>query len=548
MAGWPLYRAREQGARLKPSEMNHLYEDAKSRFSKRDAVGHKIRRIASNEFDDETFSDLVMDSSDQPVVANLISSGARLLAQRLGLMPRISVLAERPGDAATRRAEKHEADLRKMLDVMDWPSRQTQAAYWQVLHDHTVATTLPGKTQPFIRIRDPLHHYPQTFLPEVTDQRHLFVADLDFDVAQRIIDFPTPFRPPSKVTLVECFAPDGVHIWTPTIKDADVRLIENPCEGSLVSFASGFISEQSPQGQFDHTIGALFMQARLQHLVVQGAASQVHAGIYIVGDNPIITSNDGNLAEGAGAVNIISNGQVQMPVKNISPQVFSEIDRMERAVRLAGGYPTQLSGEPAGSYVTGRGTEALMTQVDDNINYHRTLLSRMLRGALRKVADLSDAMKLDNNIQPQLEVEVRFQSGADPASTIRMLQLQGAGYLSSLSVMNQLPEVLDAQAEMIEVEVEQLRKAALAKVGADITQGGLTASQIAEVIASRRKGKPLEEAIAAMEAAAAENMAAMPTQEEFAGALLGGPGQPSQSARLAAPVPGGSQQFSQTRF
>jgi len=87
----------------------------------------------------------------------------------------------------------------------------------------------------------------------------------------------------------------------------------------------------------------------------------------------------GQYRKGRFAVNYLAPGtQVSKPMNNIPYQLFQQIDRLERQLRLVGGYPVTDDAQSPNSFVTGAGLQELNGAMSLMINEYREILKHAI--------------------------------------------------------------------------------------------------------------------------------------------------------------------------
>jgi hypothetical protein len=509
-------------------DLRMLYEDRRARYRDRDRVGKRLRDVLTNAYQ-EGWRDIVPAGQD-PVVGNLIWAAARTIAQRVGRHPRISVAAMRKetDDAANADAQDHEIQLLDDLDKFNFRALLPQAAYWLVTHDLMPLVVRPSPREfkvPVIECKDPLTCYPGTVWPHKPEVYDVLFAER-MPVHQAARTYPNvrsalSLMEPDRermdyITLGEYWDTEGltVAILEPQAKVVD--FFPSPLPGTICTFLGrGFSPDLDFHGQFDHVVPILISQAKLTSLVMALAERNVFAETNIFAE---LASNQTKYAWGPDAVNYFMPGpgaRVEKSINNMSPQVFSELDRLERELRLGGGFPGQLSGEPVATIATGKGIEELTVTVDDNVSYWQNVLQDVLRRTLICYGEMACAMGSDGckNYLPKgsARIQVRHLSSSDPAQTVGFLQKIDSKLLARRSVRERLDEVDYPEVEEILIETEGLRDALLKGIEErammPVEQGGMDPAEIAKIIRYRREGTPLEdviEQIAAEKAQAAQ--------------------------------------------
>ena len=67
------------------------------------------------------------------------------------------------------------------------------------------------------------------------------------------------------------------------------------------------------------------------------------------------------------------------PVNNLPYQLFQQVDRLERHLRLGASYPVSDDGQSPNSFVTGRGLEELGTSASLHVREYQGILSEALQ-------------------------------------------------------------------------------------------------------------------------------------------------------------------------
>lgn len=486
-----------------------VYQERQQKYSRRMQQGRRVREILTNNMD-TTFRDIVK-PGEEPVVGNLIWAAARTIAQRVGRPPRLDI---QPNDLdATEkqkeRCERHEHRLDNYNVLMNVAATRLQAAYWLVTHDMAplVITPNPAFKIPVIEVRDPMTCFPGTVWPhkpEMVDV--LFASRMTPWAATQL--YPNVERYVSGVdeqvdyvVMGEFFTGDALYIVMLEPVVALLDTIPNPLPGrSLCFLTRGFSPDLDFHGQFDHVVPALVAQAKLFSLVMAYANQQVAAETVVIGE---VSSNQGKWATGPGAVNQITpmpGAQANKLTNNMSVQVFNELDRLERAIRLGGQFPAQLSGEPVASIATGRGLEQLSLTVDDNVAYWQSVLDDAFMRAYACLPEIARKMGSpgSDDFTTDVTCYVRSLSGADPAETVRLLQLQGAKNLSRITIMDRLPEVDAPMKEMQRLDVDDMRMTLIRSIEQQMQPGPTGAPQlspdvVAKMIQKRKQGEEVED-------------------------------------------------------
>jgi hypothetical protein len=521
--------------------LHHLWEDRRTRYRERDRTGNRVRQVLANNYQ-EGWRD-VIPAGTEPVVANLIKSAARTVTQRVGRYPRITAdpVRRRTSDAAIKRAETHEIQLGIDLRKIGFRATLTQACYWLVTHDcmPLVLRPSPFYGVPVIEVKDPLSCYPGTVWPhkpEIYDvlfaqTMPAFQAVRMYPQVATILSQLDAREDQKHVVLGEYIDETGMVVCLLEPRVSMVDWLPSIVPGqSTVFIGRGFSEDLEFHGQFDHSIPVLIAQAKLTGLVMTLAEHNVFSETNVFAE---FAGNQTKYNWGPGAVNFFMptpGGRVEKSINTMNPQVFNELDRFERAIRMDAGYPGQMSGEPVATIATGKGLEELTVTVDDNVNYWQTVVQDTLIRALTNYSEMAIAMRSPDydNYQSKgtLNLMVRHLASSDPAETVKFLQLTDGRMMARRSVMERLDDVPEAEIEERMIDSEQMRDAILKgieqRAAMPPEQGGMDPSDIARLVEMRKAGTALEDAVAKL--AKEKQAAAMAQQAQGApGASAGAP-------------------------
>lgn len=204
--------------------------------------------------------------------------------------------------------------------------------------------------------------------------------------------------------------------------------------------------------------------------------------------------------------------------------------QLDSELRAGSRYPEARQGEVGGSTVTGKGVQALMSGFDTQIRTGQAMFAL----TFQRLIEL--CFKVDEILWPNVEKKIRgnqngtpyqitytpakdiahdtsvdvqygLMAGLDPNRALVFgLQARGDKLISRDFLRSQMPFSLDPAEEEQKIDVEDMRDAlkqavagyaqaipALASQGQDISQ---ILSRMADVIAGRQQGKPIEALIA----------------------------------------------------
>lgn len=348
-----------------------------------------------------------MDTDDFPVV-HLLDSGLARLAQRLGRAPDLKVDArkDRDSEREKNRAEKR----RRIVSAYDHNSRLEldlpQAARWLPGYGFCAWVIREreedGHLYPHAELRDPYDCYPGPWGP---NQQPVELAVARTADASRLTrQYPElrsaveaagnqtrVFRPADNsweqtgnggIALVEYYDESGTYLLAPDY-DLVLESFPNPLKTGPRFVIAKRYSFDRLVGQYAHVVGLMAMMAKLNVLSVIAAEDSVFRETNVFGE-----MESQKYSRGRFAVNHFSPGtRVEKPVGDVAFQVFGQIDRLERQLRVGANYSELEDAQSPTAWATGQGLDRLGAASDANISEYQT--------ALRHALEMLDSKRLE---------------------------------------------------------------------------------------------------------------------------------------------------------
>jgi hypothetical protein len=353
-------------------------------------------------------------------IPNMIHSGLEHLAQKLGRMPDVKVdpYDGRDSERAKTKAQKLERIVNS-FDIEAKMERQLpQAARWLPGYGFCVWVIRQkmgpdGHMYPHAELRDPYDCYPGYYGPD-QDPKELGIIRLVpnaviksmYPEAKVPVDessqFPSGYSK-FKYTdqfqrswenhlgdgseLVEFYNEEGTYIFLPDQKQI-LDFIPNPLKSGARFVIAKRFSFDRLQGQYDHVLGLMAAMAKINVLSIIAMEDSVFTETNIIGE-----LESGNYKRGRFAVNYLTPGsQVAKPPNNIPYQLFQQIDRVERQLRLGASYPVSDDAISPNSFVTGRGLQELLSSVDLNVKEYQLSLKDALQELDMKRLEMDEVL------------------------------------------------------------------------------------------------------------------------------------------------------------
>ena len=376
-----------------------------------------------------------METSDVDLLPapNMLQSGIDRLAQKISGIPqvRVDILNHNSSDRAKVRAEKLERIVTSYDEKQNLNLQLSQAARWLPGYGYcawiiTTRTDKNGYIYPTAELRDPFDTFPGNFGPN-QEPRELAVLRRvpRSKLAQLYPEFAREILNPDEDEATEAaYGPGGGKVGTQYESDKDntwedntgqgVRIIEYydmggtyvifPEKKMILDFIPNFLSSppfvfmkrtsfDELKGQYDHVIGLMAMMAKINIMSAIAMEDSVFTETNISGE-----LESGQYRRGRFAINYLAPGtQVSKPQNNIPYQLFQQIDRLERQLRLVGGYPVTDDAQSPNSFVTGAGLQELNGTMSLMINEYREVIKHGLESMDEK------RLELDSLLSAQFE-------------------------------------------------------------------------------------------------------------------------------------------------
>ena len=348
-----------------------------------------------------------MDTSDADLLPapNLLQSGIDRLAQKISGVPQVRVDVANNNDSsrAKNRAEKIERIVTAYDEKQRLNLQLAQAARWLPGYGYcawviTYKRDKNGFVYPCAELRDPYDTYPGNFGADQQPQELAILRNIPrWKLAQIYPEYtntilkPQADNPNSQsmplyaygdntgggdwedntgqgVDIIEYYDITGTYVVYPETRQL-FDYIPNGLSTVPFVFMKRFSFDEL-KGQYDHTIGLMAMMAKINIMSAIAMEDAVFTETNISGE-----LESGQYRKGRFAINYLSPGtQVSKPANNIPYQLFQQVDRLERQLRLVGGYPVTDDAQSPTSVATGAGLAELNSSMSLMINEYREII------------------------------------------------------------------------------------------------------------------------------------------------------------------------------
>ncbi len=343
---------------------------------------------------------------------NMLQSGIDRLAQKISGIPQVRVDVPNENDSTRSKmmADKLERIVTNYDEKQNLNLQLAQAARWLpgygfVAWVMSTKVDKNGFVYPSAELRDPYDTFPGNFGPDQQPREMAVVRRIPrYKLAQIYPEFAKEILNPDEddtnkgatapaypfgtfdtkttsdwedntsqgVKIIEYYDQGGTYVVFPE-KAMILDFIPNVLSTPPFIFVKK-MSFDALKGQYDHVIGLMAMMAKINIMSAIAMEDSVFTETNISGE-----IESGQYRKGRFAVNYLAPGtQVSKPQNNIPYQLFQQIDRLERQLRMVGGYPVTDDSQSPNSFVTGAGLSELNSTMSLMINEYREIIKHGL--------------------------------------------------------------------------------------------------------------------------------------------------------------------------
>ena len=502
---------------------------------------------------------------------NLMLSALDRFAQKLGRSPdlKIDVFNEKDSERSKKKAEKLERIVHALDKNQKLHLQLPQVGRWMPGYGFAVWVIgyeeKNGIPYPCAKLRDPFKCYPgyfgndqqpeelaiiQQVPPEILAKQYpnakSIIYDTD-DAQQSAVGMVYTKRSESWANssgqgkvVVEYMDKEGTYVFLPENKKI-IDFMPNPLKSGPCFVVAKRFSFDQMQSQFHHIVGLMANMAKINILGTIAMEDAVFTETNIIGE-----IESGKYRKGRFAVNYLTPGsQVQKPVNNLPYQLFQQVDRLERHLRLGSAYPVSDDGQSPNSFVTGRGLEELGQSASMHVREYQTVISDALQeidakrleydvalfGKKRKpIAGYLNGTAFKETYTPENDIAEMYttrrvygvMAGFDePQKVITGLQLKQQGIIDTQTLQENLDGLENISAIQQRINAEKAETVLFESLMAQAAEGNAQATLAA--IEIRKNPHKMSEILDKYYTAQGEE----PTPEELAMMGMGGPQMPT---------------------
>lgn len=570
------------------SKVSRKVESLRRASSERDQRQRDVHDVRSGDIE-SVIPGAMPDAWPKPIVANMIDTSARDMAEVMGAMPSINCAS---GVITTDKAKKFSGKRTKIANayvqssLLNAGKQVTFCDYYNTYGMAVYVVEPDFEDQiPRIRVENPMGVYPEI---DLYGRVRSYTKVWREEAIHLVAKFPHLMRvlqsnevggqaqagwAEREIEVVKYCDADQITMYLPQHGDQIVDMMPNPLGRVYVSIAKRPGFDQEIRGAFDDAIWVQLAKARMALLGLEATEKSVRAPLVVPRDVQKMTFGD-------DAIIRTDNPQGVAYVARDMPQfAFQEGALLDQEARQATRSPEARSGNVDASIITGKGVQALMGGFNTVITTGQSVIATALAKALELCFEMDEKLwpelkktvsgvvqgtpfeeiyvpKKDIGGSYSVDVTYGFAAGQDPARAIvALLQLRGDQLVSRDFVQRQLPMNLDVTQLQTQIDNEQFTDALkqgimgymqsilpMAQQGMDPVDA---LSKMGKLIEEREKGTSVHDAVLKV-FTPKETATAAPAAADPLAALMGGGGQPGGPGApppgSAAPAGGGAPQ------
>lgn len=474
----------------------------------------------------------------KPIVANLIDTSARDLAEVMGTMPSVNCST---GILTTDKAKKFSSKKTKVANYYIQSSRlnagkQVELADYYTTYGLAIYVIEPdfeGK-RPHIRVENPMGVYPDT---DMFGRIRSYTKVWREEAIHLVSKFPGLMRmlqtnavgqtdlgwAEREIEIVKYVDAERIVLYMPAHGNHVIDDMPNPMGKIFVSIGHRPGYDNEVRGAFDDAIWVQLAKARMALLGLEATEKTVRAPLAVPRDVQKMTFGDD------AVIRTDNPDKIRRVGIDVPQAAFQEGQVLEQELRVGTRTPEARSGNVDASIITGKGVQALMGGFNTVVTTGQTVIGEALREAIQLAFEMDQLLwptekktihgtaqgtpfeesyipRKDIDGDYTVDVTYGFAAGQDPARAIvGLLQLRGDQLISRDFFQRQLPMGIDVVQMQTQIDNEQFTDAlkqgmmgymqAIPQMALQ-GQDPLDALQkVAQLIQLREKGEPVHDAV-----------------------------------------------------
>ena len=519
-------------AMLSIEQISARVENLRQRAAERDSRQQDVLAVRKGQIA-TVYPDFFPEGVDANVVANFIDIVARDLSEVMAPLPSVNCSA---ANQANDRARKF-ADTRTRIATNYFAHSDLQVQMYTGADVYITFGFVPFIVEldeeaglPRIRIENPVGAYPEfdRYGRCIAFAKRYYMAigevASQFPEYANILLGKEMYKSDmtAQIEIVRYYDESQSVLYVPERNNLLLSHAKNPLGKMMVVVAKRPSIDNEMRGQFDDVLGIQLLRNRFALLAMEAAEKSVQA--------PIVLPSDVNELEmgGDAVIRTANPAGVRRVDLNIPPGAFTEQALLQQELRLGTRYPEGRTGNIDASIITGQGVQALMGGFDTQVKSAQAIFASTLRDVISVCFEVDEKFfdyektirgvdagspyqityKPSKDIKKDYSADVRYGmlAGLNPAQgLIFMLQALGGGLISTDLAMRELPFGINVTQEQEKIEIENMRKSlvqslqaytqAIPQMAVQGADPSTIIKKIADVIKSRQKGVPIEDAV-----------------------------------------------------
>ena len=478
----------------------------------------------------------------KPIVANLVDTSARDMAEVMGVMPSVNCTTSISSTYKSKQFNSKKTKIANwyLTESRLYAGKQITASDNYLTYGMAIYVIEPDfeEKRPHIRIENPMGVYPEFDIfgrlksySKVWREEAIYLV-AKFPQLQRTLVGNNHAGQPStgwqerEIEVVKYFDNDQIVMFLPQHGNQVVDRMENPLGKIYVSIGKRPGYDNEIRGAFDDAIWIQLAKSRMALLGLEAAEKNTRAPLAVPRDVQKMTFGDDAIIRTDSPDKVMRVGLAN----NVAPLQESQV--LEQELRTGTRTPEARSGNMDASIITGRGVQALMGGFNTVITTGQTVIGEALRIAINLAFEMDERLwghekktirgtvqgsPFEESYVPSkdidgdytVDVTYGFAAGQDPARAIvGLLQLRGDQLISRDFFQRQLPMNIDVVQEQQKIDNEQftdaLKQGVMGYMQA-IPQMALQSQgmfdpvpelqKVAKLIELREKGKAVHDAV-----------------------------------------------------
>ena len=517
---------------LSIEQISGRVENLRQRAAERDSRQADVLAVRKGQIA-TVYPDFFPEGVDANVVANFIDIVARDLSEVMAPLPSVNCSAANQANDRARRF----ADTRTRIATNYFANSDLQVQMYTGADVYITFGFVPFIIEldeeaglPRIRIENPVGAYPEFDrygrCIAFAKRYYMAVGEVasQFPEYANILLGKDMYKSDmtAQIEIVRYYDSEQSVLYVPERNNLLLSHAKNPLGKMMVVVAKRPSIDSEMRGQFDDVLGIQLLRNRFALLAMEAAEKSVQA--------PIVLPSDVNELEmgGDAVIRTANPAGVRRVDLNIPPGAFTEQALLQQELRLGTRYPEGRTGNIDASIITGQGVQALMGGFDTQVKSAQAIFASALRDVISVCFEVDEKFfdyektirgvdagspyqityKPSKDIKKDYSADVRYGmlAGLNPAQgLIFMLQALGGGLISTDLAMRELPFGINVTQEQEKIEIENMRKAlvqslqaytqAIPQMAIQGADPSMVIKKIADVIKSRQKGVPIEDAV-----------------------------------------------------